>query len=82
MTGTTIQIIQANRNLEMKYAGVFKSIFGRNIHNYMSYLTGFDIVKFDKDMGTPDGTSTNMWIQRRYGAEAVNLIRKLIGGAK
>ena len=79
MTGTTIQIMQANRNLEMKYAKVFKSIFHLTLHNYMAYyLTGFDIVKFDKDIVTPDGTSTSMWIQTKYGAEAVNLIRKLI----
>jgi hypothetical protein len=71
--------MQANRNLEMKYEKVFKSIFQLPLHNYMAYyLTGFDIVKFDKDIATPDGTSTSIWIQTKYGPEAVNLIRKLI----
>jgi hypothetical protein len=74
--------MQANRNLEMKHSNVFHWIFHCQLHDYMSYLTGFDIVKFDRDIKTPDGTSTNMWIQTKYGPEAVNLIRKLIGGAK
>jgi hypothetical protein len=82
MTGTTIQIMQANRNLEMIYADRFYKLFGTRLHLYLDYLTGFDIMKFDHNMMTPDGTSTSMWIQTKYGPEAVNLIRKLIGGAK
>ncbi|MFA5377431.1 MAG: hypothetical protein WC455_16890 [Dehalococcoidia bacterium] len=78
MTGTTIQIMQGNRNLEMKYAEDFREFFKRSLHTYMNYLTGFDIVKFDKDIATPDGTPTSMWVQTKYGPEAVNLIRKLI----
>jgi hypothetical protein len=79
MTGETIQIMQANRALEMRYAEAFQRLFGCRLHDYFNYVTGFDIVKFDKDIATPDGTSTSMWIQQKYGTETISLIRKLIG---
>lgn len=73
------EFMQENRDLEMRYSSAFQVRFKRRLHDYMSYLTGFDIVKLDKDIETPDGTSTSMWIQKQYGAEAASLIRKLIG---
>ena len=78
MTSTITQIMQHNRELEMRYPDVFRSIFRLELHDYMNYLTGFDIVKFDEAVKTPDGISTREWIQTQYGAEAINLIRKLI----
>lgn len=41
-------------------------------------LLDFDIVKFDKWLQTPDGTSTKDYLDQKYGLRAMLLVEKLI----
>jgi hypothetical protein len=56
----------------------FKRTFNLPLKNYIDLITGFDIVKFDEDIKTPDGISTKDFISKTYGEEAVKLIQSLI----
>lgn len=56
----------------------FHKHFGQSIVPYVKPLTGFDIVKFDKNIGTPDGQSTEDYIIETYGQDACDFIRSLI----
>ena len=67
-----------NRKLEITYAQSFRNLFGINLHDYMDYVTGFDIVKFDDWLGTPENVSTKDYLEQKYGKIGVDLIRTLI----
>ncbi len=64
-----------------KYRQEFSRIFSKDIRSYYSpgmMFLGFDIVKFDNDMGTPDGISTKDYIDQKYGKRAVEIIQELL----
>ena len=75
---TAMEIMKRNRELELIHSKAFYMYFHFALHNYMDYLTGFDIVKFDDAIHTPDGVSTSDHIEKHYGAEATALIKRLI----
>ena len=52
------------------------------LSQFHDVFTGFDIVKFDKAIETPDGKSTKDWVIEKYGENAAELILKLIRGWK
>ena len=61
----------------------FASLFKFNLLPFLggdaiTLLTGFNIIKFDEAIKTPDGTSTKDWIIKKYGKEAGDLIDWLI----
>jgi hypothetical protein len=60
------------------YRKEFESTFNLKFDNYFSNLLGFDIVKFDEDIKTPDSISTKDFISKTYGDDAVKLIQNLI----
>ncbi|MFA5321950.1 MAG: hypothetical protein WC373_04695 [Smithella sp.] len=62
----------------MPYKSKFESIFKLPLQKYAHPLFGFDIIRFDEDLKTPDGTSTSDFIKEKYGKEAVELISKMI----
>jgi hypothetical protein len=51
---------------------------GIDVRKYMSPMFGFDIVKFDEDLGTPDGISCAEFIEQKHGKEVVEIIRELL----
>jgi len=61
-----------------KNAEKFQNIFGLRLINYTDVFTGFDIVKFDMDINTPDGTSIKDFIKKKYGEDAQKLIKEFI----
>lgn len=79
---TTGEMVYANKKKIHKYSHSFRETFNLNLCNYLGgfwqLLFGFDIIKFDKDIKTPDGTSTKEFILDKYGEEAVNLISDLL----
>ena len=52
----------------------FKRIFGRNLSEFWT-ITGFDVVRFDDWLGTPDGVSTHDYLKTSYGEEALALVQ-------
>lgn len=65
------------------HSAEFKRIFNRNLRDYygsnaLDMIFGFDIVKFDQDIKTPDGKSMADHITKKYGKEAHDLIKTLI----
>lgn len=71
-------IIGKNKKLLLENADEFRRTFGVVLHKFMSPITGFDIVRFDDFLGTPEGISTRDYINRKYGIKAVRLIERLI----
>jgi hypothetical protein len=55
----------------------FYEIFGKPVNQFWN-IAGFDIVKFDEFLLTPDGVSTEQFIRDNYGAGAVELVRGLL----
>lgn len=71
-------IIGKNKKLLLGNADEFRLTFGVVLHKFMSPITGFDIVRFDEFLRTPDGISTRDYINQKYGNKAVELIERLI----
>lgn len=51
---------------------------GIDVMKYMSPVLGFDIVKFDEDLGVPGGTSCSDVVEQKYGKDVVAAIKKLL----
>lgn len=67
--------------LEKQYT--FNEFFKLSLKTFLtediaSLITGFDIVKFDEAIKTPDGISTKNYIIKKYGEKASELISWLI----
>jgi hypothetical protein len=76
-------MVQNNKRLGMECKYLFQRIFGIPIGQYHNILTGFDIIRFDKEIiQSPDGVSCAEAIEQKYGKEALDLISKLIGGGE
>ena len=56
----------------------FQSTFGVKLSEYFNGLFGFEIVAFDKYIGTPDGTSLKDYLTEKYGVKACQLVESLI----
>ena len=56
----------------------FQGIFGVPLHRFWHPLFGFDVIKFDEWLGTPDGTSTHDHILNTKGQGALTLVEGLI----
>jgi hypothetical protein len=67
-----------NKKKADQFHAQFYDTFGVSIGHFMDMMLGFDIVAFDKHLGTPDGTSTKDFITEKYGDEATQLIEDLI----
>jgi len=56
----------------------FEMKTGLNWANYFHPVTHFDIVKLDIDMNTPDGVSIRQEVERRWGKEIAEIVRKYL----
>lgn len=77
-----IDIVNKNRRLIKENESKFRDLFGLKLHDYLGniqqLLTGFDIVKFNDAIKSPDNMSLKEFVLEKYGDEAVNLIFELI----
>ena len=62
-------------NLDQKK---FQTYFNASITKFWHPLFGFDIIKFDGFLQTPDGISTKDFITKNQGEEAAEFIKYLI----
>ena len=56
----------------------FYQLFRRRLRQYWHPLFGFDVVKFDVDIQTPDGVSCADHISQTYGEPARKLVEGLL----
>ncbi len=73
---------EAKTERRNELAPLFKETFGLNLMDYWDFLCGFDIVNFDKRIGTPDGISCNAYVFAKWGQPAVDLIKQLLSPIK
>lgn len=72
-----------NRKLFRDYAVEFERIFKIKLKTYLDIsapvglIVGFDIIKFDKDVSTPDGISCKDHVVALYGERAGEIINQL-----
>lgn len=59
-------------------AAQFKKYFGKNLWDYWEPLFGFDIVKFDEFLETPDDLSIKEYLEKEYGEDAMKLIQSIL----
>ena len=71
--------MQSRKDCYMKNEHKFRRIFGVGMWQFMDFLMGFNIVKFDDWLKTPDGVSTADYLTKKYGREACDLVKELIG---
>lgn len=78
-----VELVAKQRDIIARNSAEFHAIFGVPLHHFYekgaSIITGFDVVKFDEFIKTPDGTSTNDHITAVYGERALELVHSLIG---
>ena len=70
-------IIEKTRNAIVKHGQEFKRIFGVPVNKFLD-ITGFDIIKFDEWLDTPNGVSSSEFIKKKFGDKAEQLIRNLL----
>lgn len=62
------------------YAPKFQRVFGVKLRPFWDPLTGFDVVKFDDEfIKAGDDVSTADAVKEKYGTEALDLIKSLLG---
>lgn len=66
------------RRPENRHYLQFKQLFNRSLADYWD-VTGFKLIEFDHDIGTPRGVSCEDHIRANYGQPAVDLIYVLLG---
>ena len=67
------------RNLSYhKLAPEFFRVFHFQLSRYTDLIIGFDVIKLDEDLHTPEGMSTADIIQERYGKEGFKLVKELM----
>ena len=71
------EIMLKNKKLEHDHSAKFQEIFGKPLSDFMDTFTGFNIVEFDDYIKTPDGESTNDYLEKNY-KEGLELIKILI----
>lgn len=74
-------VLYANRELERENGNDFKSVFGVSLHRFMDYITGFDLMKFDKEFIGAfdlDGVSVEDVVKEKYGNKGVAIVQRLI----
>lgn len=56
----------------------FRITFDLQLRQFMHPLFGFNVIKFDEKIGTPDNMSCHDFIEQKYGEEAVKLVLNLL----
>jgi len=72
------ELVMANRKKYDADYLKFQSIFGIPLKTCWDKLFALDIIKFDKFLETPDYISTNDWILKNHGQDAVDLVKRLL----
>lgn len=63
----------------MQVATKFKNTFKRELKEFWSPLTGFDVLKFDDEVvKPPDGTSTKQHLLNVHGEEVMKFVERLV----
>jgi len=78
MDQTISDLVWHNKGLLDQYRQQFQQVFGAPLSKFMHPLFGFDIVRFDEWLKTPDGTSTADYLKQTKGETGYNLIASLI----
>jgi len=76
---TIADLVNHNQQLLRANKDEFLRTFGIPLHRYMHPLWGFDVIRFDDWLKTPDGQSTHELLLEKYGQAADNLVERLIG---
>ena len=63
-----------------RYRNRFQFIFKVRFEDYNSYVTGLDVVRFDKLVKTPDDKSTLDHVQALHGVKIKEMIEHLVSG--
>lgn len=56
----------------------FKKVFGKSVLDFWDPFTGFEIMKFDAWLKTPDNLSTKEFVETKFGAAATGIVSALI----
>jgi hypothetical protein len=73
-----VNIISINRRIYFANEKRFLKMFHWSLRTFWHVHTGFDVIKFDKEIRTPSGKSTYIWAMEKYGDEAADIMRDLI----
>jgi len=72
------ELIEKNKQTLNQNRSQFRRVFGIELHRFMHPLFGFDAIRFDEWLGTPDGISTYDYIKETKGNEALTLVQGLV----
>ena len=82
MNKTISERIMNNKKIILKYSQKFYNIFQLSLTNYFDQhnhlICGFDIVKFDEAICTPDGVSCKDFVLNKYAEKGVEILTALL----
>lgn len=78
LPASIFNMMLAHKDCYVKNERKFRHIFGIGMWQFQDLLMGFDILKFDDWLKTPDGISTADYLTEKYGTEARDLVKRLI----
>lgn len=67
-----------NKELRIRHDEDFMRAFSVSVAKFMHPYWGFDVIRFDEWLRTPDGKSTDEFLQEKYGGVACDLVKALI----
>ncbi len=75
------ETVMRNKRLYHNYSGLFASTFGIGLDTYWDDYMGFNVIRFDDLVVAPypDGISCAQAVNARWGQEAEDLLRHLLG---
>lgn len=73
-----VEQFEHNKSQLHTHADGFRRVFGISLSRFMHPLFGFDVVRFDEWIGTPDGVSLSGYLTSKYGDAARTLVEELI----
>jgi hypothetical protein len=75
---TLADMVKNNKLLLHKYCSEFYEYFKMPLKDFIEPFFGFDIIKFNERINTPDNVSTQEYITNKYGTKATKLIENLL----
>ena len=67
-----------NKKKLIENRGKFLETFGVGMERFFHPFFGFDVVRFDEWLKTPDGKSTREFLVEKYDVKAMELVESII----
>ncbi len=75
-----IERVEKNKLIYEQTKDEFFKVFKISLSQFFNPIIGFDVIKFDVFIKTPDGVSTSQYVEKKYGYEGLTILKKILKG--